>query len=84
MRTGPIARSFWENEEMGDLTLDGIVCVVDCRNILQVRPIRSGHTARLYVVILTCRQQIAGDRPQGEINECIKSVIPSPISVDQS
>ena len=33
---GPIAKSFWGNEEMGDLILDGIVCVVDCRNILKV------------------------------------------------
>jgi len=37
---GPIAKSFWGNEEMGDLILDGIVCVVDCRNILKVsRPL---------------------------------------------
>jgi G3E family GTPase len=35
--TGPIAKSFWENEEMGDLVLDGIICVVDSRNILKVR-----------------------------------------------
>ena len=33
---GPIAKSFWENEEMGDLILDGIICVVDSRNILKV------------------------------------------------
>jgi hypothetical protein len=32
----PIARSFWENEEMGDLVLDGVVCVVDSRNVLKV------------------------------------------------
>lgn len=31
---GPIARRFWSNEEMGDLVLDGIVCVVDCKNVL--------------------------------------------------
>jgi hypothetical protein len=31
----PIARSFWENEEMGDLVLDGVVCVVDSRNVLK-------------------------------------------------
>lgn len=38
---GPIARSFWANEEMGDLILDGVVCVVDCRNVLKVRlPLR--------------------------------------------
>lgn len=35
-RSGPIARSFWANEEMGDLILDGVVCVVDCRNVLKV------------------------------------------------
>ena len=33
---GPIAKGFWENEEMGDLVLDGVVCVVDCRNVLRV------------------------------------------------
>ncbi|ORX33450.1 CobW/HypB/UreG, nucleotide-binding domain-domain-containing protein [Kockovaella imperatae] len=32
---GPIAKSFWENEEMGDLVLDGIVCVVDSKNFLK-------------------------------------------------
>lgn len=36
MVKGPIAKGFWENEEMGDLVLDGIVCVVDCRNVLKV------------------------------------------------
>lgn len=35
---GPIIRGFWENEEMGDLVLDGVVCVVDCRNVLKVCP----------------------------------------------
>ncbi|WVN85093.1 uncharacterized protein L203_100235 [Cryptococcus depauperatus CBS 7841] len=30
----PIVRSFWSNEEMGDLILDGVVCVVDSRNVL--------------------------------------------------
>jgi G3E family GTPase len=33
----PIARSFWANEEMGDLILDGVICVVDSRNVLKVR-----------------------------------------------
>ena len=33
----PIAKSFWVNEEMGDLILDGVVCVVDSRNVLDVR-----------------------------------------------
>ena len=32
----PIAKSFWANEEMGDLVLDAVVCVVDSRNILKV------------------------------------------------
>lgn len=32
-----IARSFWTNEEMGGkLRLDGVVCVVDSKNIIQV------------------------------------------------
>lgn len=35
-KVGPIAKSFWANEEMGDLILDGVVCVVDCRNVLKV------------------------------------------------
>ena len=32
----PIAKSFWANEEMGDLMLDGVICVVDSRNVLKV------------------------------------------------
>ena len=37
-RTAEIARSFWTNEEMGgSLRLDGVVCVVDSRNVLKVR-----------------------------------------------
>nr|XP_031864282.1 uncharacterized protein CI109_000195 [Kwoniella shandongensis]KAA5531354.1 hypothetical protein CI109_000195 [Kwoniella shandongensis] len=31
---GPIVRTFWANEEMGDLMLDGVICVVDSRNVL--------------------------------------------------
>lgn len=31
----PIAKDFWTNEEMGDLILDSVVCVVDCRNVLR-------------------------------------------------
>ncbi|BEI96177.1 hypothetical protein CcaverHIS631_0111260 [Cutaneotrichosporon cavernicola] len=31
----PIAKSFWANEEMGDLELDSVVCVVDSRNVLK-------------------------------------------------
>ncbi|WVO23292.1 uncharacterized protein IAS62_004642 [Cryptococcus decagattii] len=31
----PIVKSFWANEEMGDLFLDGVVCVVDSRNVLK-------------------------------------------------
>lgn len=31
----PIAKDFWTNEEMGDLILDSVVCVVDCRNVLK-------------------------------------------------
>jgi G3E family GTPase len=34
----PIAKSFWANEEMGDLELDSVVCVVDSRNVLKVGP----------------------------------------------
>ncbi|WVQ83126.1 hypothetical protein IAT38_005264 [Cryptococcus sp. DSM 104549] len=30
----PIVRTFWANEEMGDLILDGVICVVDSRNVL--------------------------------------------------
>lgn len=36
LTTAPIAKSFWANEEMGDLILDGVVCVVDSRNVLKV------------------------------------------------
>jgi G3E family GTPase len=34
--TAPIAKSFWTNEEMGDLILDGVICVVDSRNLEKV------------------------------------------------
>lgn len=37
-RAAPIAKSFWRNEEMGDLALDGVICVVDSRNVLKVSP----------------------------------------------
>ena len=38
IRVAEIARSFWTNEEMGgSLRLDGVVCVVDSRNVLKVR-----------------------------------------------
>lgn len=37
MIAAEIARSFWTNEEMGGkLRLDGVVCVVDSKNIMQV------------------------------------------------
>lgn len=36
LTSGPIATKFWANEEMGDLLLDGVVCVVDSRNVLKV------------------------------------------------
>lgn len=32
----PIAKDFWANEEMGDLVLDSVICVVDSRNVLKV------------------------------------------------
>jgi hypothetical protein len=31
---------------MGDLVLDGVVCVVDCRNVLKVRGILHAHVGR--------------------------------------
>ncbi|KAK4686446.1 hypothetical protein P7C73_g3680, partial [Tremellales sp. Uapishka_1] len=40
----PIAKSFWANEEMGDLVLDGIICVVDSRNVLTVHSSQLGET----------------------------------------
>ena len=58
---GPIAKGFWENEEMGDLVLDGVVCVVDCRNVLKVCPasgirrsiVGSGGTSRRNLYLLS-------------------------------
>ncbi|WWC62683.1 uncharacterized protein I303_105280 [Kwoniella dejecticola CBS 10117] len=51
---GPIVRSFWANEEMGDLILDGVVCVVDSRNVLkQLAEQRDGGE------INECQKQIA-------------------------
>ena len=46
IRVAEIARSFWTNEEMGgSLRLDGVVCVVDSRNVLKVR-IRARYVVR--------------------------------------
>ncbi|WWC70858.1 uncharacterized protein I206_104810 [Kwoniella pini CBS 10737] len=51
---GPIVRSFWANEEMGDLILDGVVCVVDSRNVMkQLAEQREGDE------INECQKQIA-------------------------
>ncbi|KAK6908097.1 hypothetical protein I203_102098 [Kwoniella mangroviensis CBS 8507] len=51
---GPIVRSFWANEEMGDLILDGVVCVVDSRNVLkQLAEQREGDE------INECQKQVA-------------------------
>ena len=49
-----MARSFWSNEEMGDLVLDSIVCVVDSKNALMVSG-RKKHDS------LTNVQQLKGD-----------------------
>ena len=59
---GPIAKSFWENEEMGDLVLDGIVCVVDSKNFTRV----CRHVSR--AKSLRVSQQIDHSQP-GQINE---------------
>ena len=37
----PIAKTFWANEEMGDLLLDGVICIIDCKNFLIVRYINA-------------------------------------------
>ncbi|WRT67874.1 uncharacterized protein IL334_004848 [Kwoniella shivajii] len=51
---GPIVRSFWANEEMGDLILDGVVCVVDSRNVLkQLAEKREGDEVN------ECQKQVA-------------------------
>ncbi|WWC88481.1 uncharacterized protein L201_003392 [Kwoniella dendrophila CBS 6074] len=51
---GPIVRSFWANEEMGDLILDGVVCVVDSRNVQkQLAEQRDGDE------INECQKQVA-------------------------
>ena len=58
---GPIAKGFWENEEMGDLVLDGVVCVVDCRNVLKVclAFIWDMGNAALIMIMRSQRQQAA-------------------------
>jgi hypothetical protein len=51
---------------MGDLILDGVVCVVDCRNVLKV-----GHSLHDMRLLLTT-QQLSEQRPAGEVNEAQK------------
>lgn len=67
-KVGPIAKSFWANEEMGDLILDGVVCVVDCRNVLKV----SRHIEEQSVLII---QQLSETKEASkEANDCQKYV----------
>ncbi|AFR95366.2 cytoplasmic protein [Cryptococcus neoformans C23] len=50
----PIVKSFWSNEEMGDLFLDGVVCVVDSRNVL-----KQLDGEKDYNEITECQKQVA-------------------------
>jgi hypothetical protein len=77
---GPIAKSFWSNEEMGDLILDGVVCVVDCRNVMKVRLLisssyQSGVRTTCCLPPWLTEQQLGETKDaSGEINDCQKSV----------
>lgn len=70
MREAPIVKSFWSNEEMGDLFLDGVVCVVDSRNVLKVRCTKSFTLCNMF----TLNQQLDGHKDYDEITECQKCV----------
>lgn len=73
MGKAPIVKSFWSNEEMGDLFLDGVVCVVDSRNVLKVGCTRSFTPCSMF----TFKQQLDGEKDYNEITECQKCVASS-------
>lgn len=69
----PIVKSFWANEEMGDLFLDGVVCVVDSRNVLKV----CCTSCFILCNMFTFNQQLNGEKDSDEITECQKYVASS-------
>lgn len=69
----PIVKSFWANEEMGDLFLDGVVCVVDSRNVLKVCCTSYFTRCNMF----TFNQQLNGEKYSDEITECQKYIASS-------
>ena len=51
---------------MGDLVLDGVVCVVDCRNVMKVSP----SSKEMYQ--LTSEQLGETKDDSGDVNDCQK------------
>jgi hypothetical protein len=51
---------------MGDLVLDGVVCVVDCRNVLKVSP------PLMVMWKLTSEQLGETKDDSGDVNDCQK------------
>ncbi|OCF43505.1 cytoplasmic protein [Kwoniella heveanensis CBS 569] len=82
---GPIIRSFWANEEMGDLVLDGVVCVVDSRNILkqlsEVRPEGEINEAQKQVacadVILLNKLDLVTTEQLRDVEHRVRSINPT-------
>ncbi|WVR06406.1 hypothetical protein IAU60_003437 [Kwoniella sp. DSM 27419] len=82
---GPIVRSFWRNEEMGDLVLDGVVCVVDSRNVLKqlAEPRERGeiNEAQKQVacadVILLNKMDLVNPEQVAEVERTIRSLNPT-------
>ncbi|KAI9634963.1 putative cytoplasm protein [Dioszegia hungarica] len=82
---GPIIRGFWENEEMGDLILDGVVCVVDCRNVLkqlsEQRPAGEVNEAQKQVacadVILLNKTDLVDSGRLSQVEETISAINPT-------
>jgi hypothetical protein len=55
---------------MGDLVLDGVVCVVDCRNVMKVSP------SLMLMYQLTSQQLGETKDDSGDVNDCQKYVCP--------
>ncbi|TXT15955.1 hypothetical protein VHUM_00458 [Vanrija humicola] len=81
----PIARGFWANEEMGDLILDSIVCVVDSKNVLKQlaedRPDHEPNEAEKQVacadVILLNKTDLVSPETLKEVAESVAGINPT-------
>ncbi|ORY25628.1 CobW/HypB/UreG, nucleotide-binding domain-domain-containing protein [Naematelia encephala] len=76
---GPVAKSFWTNEEMGDLELDAVVCVIDGRNVLKQisEPTLQRQIALADLLLLNKTDLITSSSDLTTIESRIRSLNPS-------